>query len=205
MLLGWNLLKRLIPKSMSRTKEFGCFRWWINLRLLNFFKIYSLEKAGGTLSESPADRVNGTTQVPKGLKADFYFNSALPFGTTGHNTSLPLSWFWKGESFLGIHITGDSALPRRPLRSLGSGSCRAEWQIPWTSAFQVLPPDQVWAFALSLPKYMSLLPTMSALSQQERHEPQLAWGHRGPHGAGFRHSSHRPEGWRGRLLHVSTK
>lgn len=111
--------------------------------------------------------------------------------------------FGKGKAVLRSRITGDSAPPRRPLRSRGSGSCRAEWQMPWTSAFQVLPPDQVWAFALSLPKYMSLLPTMSALSLNRKdmsHNLHEATG-----GHMVQHSTHSPKGLRGRLLHVSTK
>ena len=30
--------------------------------------------------------------------ASFYFNSALPFGTSGHSPNLSSFWFWKGES-----------------------------------------------------------------------------------------------------------
>ena len=72
--------------------------------------------------------------------------------------------FEKEKALLRSHAHGDSALPRRPLTPQGSGSCGAEWRISWTSALQVLLPDQVWEFALGLHKYVSVLPTTSALS-----------------------------------------
>lgn len=132
----------------------------------------------------------GKCQSPdKELRARFYFNSALPFGTTGHNAHLPWSGFWKGERFLGMPCHWGVSPSREASETPGQGKL----QIPWTSAFQRLPPDQVWAFALSLPKYMRLLPTMSALSLSNRKDMSHNL-FEGTEGHPVQHSTHSPQG-----------
>lgn len=90
-----------------------------------------------------------------------------PLGTT---LIFPYSDFRKKkvlplQVFLGFLASGDSALPRRPLRWLGNWRHQSWRQ---TSAFQAPLPGQLWALLQGLHQYTSLLPTTFALSHNNK-------------------------------------
>lgn len=168
------ICQRLIPKSVSRTTAFSVLILKCQPQTLEFLKTIKseplLEKVGHTSlmpSRSGNEKKKTTSTQKKEFKANSYFHLALYFGTTGHDTDLPLLWF-PLPAFSGFWARGVSALPGRPLRSHEKQRPKGWKQIPRASRFPASLPDQVRALDPDVHQYTSLLPITSALSQDKK-------------------------------------